>query len=50
LIELKSWDQAVKLIGLLEAEPSKAQQYREGLIAEGLYWKGETRTAFALDA
>jgi alpha(1,3/1,4) fucosyltransferase len=50
LIELKSWDQAVKLIGLLEAEPSKAQQYRDGLIAEGLYWKGESRTAFALDA
>lgn len=50
LIELKSWDQAVKLIELLEAEPSKAQQYRDGLIAEGLYWRGESRTAFALDA
>jgi len=50
LIELKSWEQAVKLIGMLELEPAKAQQYRDGLMSEWTKWKAECRTAFALRA
>jgi hypothetical protein len=50
LIELKSWDQAVKLIGVFELEPAKAQQYRDGLASEWTKWKAECTTVFALRA
>ena len=46
LMEIASWEQAVKVIGFFLANPDKAERYRTGILDQWTTWKESLKQLF----